>query len=59
MASWFTACVQGFVPKALAMAGAQNPRVKPTSSVRDGETDGVVTVTLGYELTWELAQTAM
>jgi hypothetical protein len=53
MASWFTACVEGFVPKALGMAGARNPRVKPVRVMRDGEMHGMVTVTVSYEFTWE------
>ena len=53
MASWFTACVEGFVPKALALSGARNPRVRPVKAIREGEANGVVTVTLGYEFTWD------
>jgi hypothetical protein len=53
MAPWFTACVEGFVPKALALAGARNARVKPVRAFRDGEAHGIVTVTVSYEFTWE------
>jgi len=53
MSSWFTACVNGFVPKALSMAGAQNPAVKVLGVTRDGEAHGMTTVTVSYEFAWQ------
>jgi hypothetical protein len=52
MSSWFTACVTGFVPKALSLAGAKQPEVKPLGAVNDGEVQGTPTVTLTYEFIW-------
>jgi hypothetical protein len=52
MASWFTACVQGFVPTALAIGGAKNPRVRVGEVTTDGKRGGIETVTLTFEFSW-------
>jgi hypothetical protein len=52
MAAWFSACVNGFVPTALTIAGARNPRVRLLSTKSDGQRDGVETVTLKFEFNW-------
>jgi hypothetical protein len=52
MSPWFTACVTGFVPKALSLAGAKDPQVKPLGAIKDGEVKGTPTVTLTYEFIW-------
>lgn len=52
MASWFTACVHGFVPTALGIGGAKNVRVRSLATVADGQRQGLETVTLSYEFSW-------
>jgi hypothetical protein len=53
VAAWFTACVHGFVPVALTMAGAKNVRLRTLSTTSDGERHGVETVTVSYEFSWD------
>lgn len=52
-AAWFTACVHGFVPTALGMAGAKNVRLRTLATTPDGERSGVETVTVSYEFSWD------
>jgi len=56
-AAWFTACVHGFVPVALTMAGAKNVRLRTLATTSDGERYGVETVTVSIEFSWDERRT--
>lgn len=53
MAPWFSACVHGFVPTTLGIAGAKNVRIRAVSTTSDGQRGSVETVTLSYEFSWD------
>jgi hypothetical protein len=53
LADWMAWCVDAFVPVVLEATGAKDVVVRrPTRATRDGERDGVPTVSLHWEIAW-------
>jgi hypothetical protein len=50
--SWFITATSGFVPVALAMAGAKNVQIRSETSA-DARAHGVPTVRIRFEIRWE------
>jgi hypothetical protein len=53
LVSWFTACVEGFAPMALEIAGASKTELSSRVIGGDGEVSGVPLVQIVHDLTWE------
>jgi hypothetical protein len=52
MAGWYAAATDGFVSRALEMAGAKQPRFRWERAEAAGEVDGIATVTLPFGVHW-------
>jgi hypothetical protein len=50
---WFMHSVVGFAPVALTLAGAKNVHVRCGAPVREGESHGVPTARVRFEVSWE------
>jgi hypothetical protein len=53
MASWFAACVEGFILKALSRARARSVAVKTLTRTVTGKRDGIEILTLEFGVYWE------
>jgi hypothetical protein len=52
MAGWYAAATDGFVSRALEMAGAKQPRFRWEREEAAGELEGMATVTLPFRVRW-------
>ena len=53
LVSWFSACVEGFAPMALEIAGASKTQLSSRVVGADGELFGVPLVQILHDLSWE------
>jgi hypothetical protein len=52
LAGWFMPMLEGYGATLLEMTGARAPRLRFSSPERDGEREGIETVTLRFEVSW-------
>lgn len=52
IAPWFTPMLDGYAATVLEMSGARSPRVRFSAPERDGEREGIETVTIRFEVSW-------
>jgi hypothetical protein len=53
LTSWYTPMLEGYTAAVLEMAGARNSRTKWLLPRKDGQREGIETVAMKIELTWE------
>lgn len=52
IAPWFTPMLDGYMATILEISGARSPRVRFSAPERDGEREGIETVTIRFEVSW-------
>lgn len=50
---WYLPMIEGYTAVVLELAGARHPVTKTDAPKKDGHREGIDTVTLGIELSWE------